>query len=83
MSLSAENSIRQANGDSGYEVTMLVKDDGVGYSGEDRRSDQLGMGIMRERAAAIGARLVLESQPGHGTQVSLTGGMKRGIYDEG
>ena len=69
--MSAETLDPPMNGDCGYEVTMLVKDDGVGYSGEDRRSDQLGIGIMQERAAAIGARLVLESQPGHGTQVTL------------
>jgi signal transduction histidine kinase len=60
-----------ASGNSGHEVTLVVKDDGVGYSGEQRRTGQLGIGIMQERAAAIGARLIQESQPGHGTQVTL------------
>jgi signal transduction histidine kinase len=60
-----------SNGNTQYEVTMAIEDDGVGFSGEQRRSDQLGIGIMQERAAAIRARLILQSQPGHGTQVTL------------
>jgi signal transduction histidine kinase len=52
-------------------VELVIRDDGVGYSsGEEPAS--LGIGIMRERAAAIQANLSLKSKPGYGTQVSLT-----------
>ena len=33
--------------------------------------DRLGLGIMRERAQAIGATLTIESEPGHGTRVTV------------
>ncbi len=55
----------------GYEVRLVIQDDGVGYSTGVLRSDHMGFSIMRERAAAIHADLSLESQPGHGTQVTL------------
>jgi signal transduction histidine kinase/PAS domain-containing protein len=71
MSLSAASLAPQLGGGARYEVKMVIQDDGVGYSGAQRRSDQLGISIMQERAAAIGARLIQESQPGHGTQVTL------------
>ena len=51
------------------EVKMLVSDDGHGFNTEDISPEHLGLGIMRERAEAIGARLKIESQIGHGTQV--------------
>ncbi len=56
-----------------YEVTLVIRDDGVGYSIlKDRRSTHLGIGIMKERAEAIHASLSMESRPGAGTQISLT-----------
>jgi signal transduction histidine kinase len=55
----------------GQEVKLVIQDDGVGYSSGDMRSDHMGINIMNERAAAIQARLSLESQPGYGTQVTL------------
>ncbi len=56
-----------------HEVRLVIRDDGVGYSPGIEKSTHMGIGIMRERAAAIQARLTLESQPGHGTQVTLIG----------
>jgi signal transduction histidine kinase len=53
-------------------VRLVVQDDGVGFSTGLIQSKSLGIGIMYERAAAIGADLALESQPGRGTQVILT-----------
>ena len=58
-------------GVAGYEVRLVIQDDGVGYSTGVLRSDHMGFSIMRERAAAIQASLSLESQPGHGTQVTI------------
>jgi two-component system nitrate/nitrite sensor histidine kinase NarX len=50
---------------------LVIQDDGVGYYMETVQSSHLGINIMRERAAAIGATLTFVSEPGHGTIVSL------------
>jgi signal transduction histidine kinase len=52
-------------------VELQVSDDGRGFDPSSVPSDHLGLGlgIIRERAEAVGATLKLESQPGHGTQV--------------
>ncbi len=60
-----------SNGVARHEVKLVIQDDGVGFASDNTRSDQLGIGIMQERAAAIQARLFLESQLGYGTQVTL------------
>jgi signal transduction histidine kinase len=59
------------------ELLIAVHDDGNGFDVEALdanygRSGSLGMVNMRERAAAIGARLTVRSQPGEGTTVALT-----------
>lgn len=72
LSLSTMPLTPDSTGESRYEVTLLIQDDGVGYSSKDRRSDQLGVGIMYERAEAIQANLSMKSQPGSGTQITLT-----------
>ncbi|WP_235502909.1 MULTISPECIES: sensor histidine kinase [unclassified Kitasatospora] len=57
------------------EVTLDVFDDGVGFdplalpSGEGRR---FGLHGMRERIAALGGRLTVESAPGEGTVVAVS-----------
>jgi signal transduction histidine kinase len=61
-----------ANGKPGYDVKLVIQDDGVGFYAESERASHLGLNIMRERAAAIQAALTLESEPGYGTLVSLT-----------
>jgi signal transduction histidine kinase len=53
-------------------VELCVKDDGRGFDVDRVPPDHLGLGIMRERAEAIGAELRIGSQPGHGTQVIVT-----------
>ncbi len=72
MCLSATPLMPDVNAETKCEVTLLIQDDGVGFSLGEAPSNRLGLGIMRERAAAIQADLSLKSQPGHGTQVSLT-----------
>jgi signal transduction histidine kinase/PAS domain-containing protein len=52
-------------------VKLVIQDDGVGFYPGTIQAGHLGIGIMRERAAAIQASLSLESEPGHGTRVSL------------
>jgi NarL family two-component system sensor histidine kinase LiaS len=58
----------------GYEegvVTMSIADDGCGF---DPRGEHAGMGLvsMRERAEALNGELVIESEPGRGTHLSVT-----------
>ncbi len=53
-------------------VKLVIQDDGVGFYSGISLSGHLGLGIMHERATAIQAALVLVSEPGHGTLVSLT-----------
>jgi len=54
------------------EVKLMIRDDGRGFDTRDEGTQHLGLAIMRERAAAIGATLSMESQTGHGTTVTLT-----------
>jgi len=52
-------------------VTLVVSDNGQGFDMESAHPDSLGLNIMRERAAGIGARLAVRSSPGCGTEVSV------------
>lgn len=56
---------------SAESVELAVRDDGSGFDLQRVPADHLGLRIMRERAAAIGAQLDIESQPGHGTRVRV------------
>jgi signal transduction histidine kinase len=71
VSLSAMPLPPDVNDLPGYEVKLVIQDDGVGFYAENDQSSHLGLNIMRERAAAIQATLTLESEPGYGTLVSL------------
>ena len=59
------------HGTGPIEVTMVIHDDGIGFTKDEADSGHLGMGIMRERASAVGATLSMESRPGYGTRVTL------------
>jgi GAF domain-containing protein/HAMP domain-containing protein len=50
-------------------VTLRINDDGHGFDLNNVPPDHLGLGIMRERAEAIGAILTIESEVGRGTEV--------------
>ena len=50
-------------------VELRVNDDGRGFNQAGISADHLGLGIMRERAEAIGAALAIESEIGCGTHV--------------
>jgi signal transduction histidine kinase len=64
--------------DDATELTVHIEDDGRGFQRSadstvgTRTAGQLGLRGMRERAALIGGRLSVESQPGRGTKVTLT-----------
>jgi signal transduction histidine kinase len=52
-------------------VKLRIRDNGRGFRSADARPDQLGLGIMRERAQAIGAEFHVKSEPGAGTKVTV------------
>jgi ligand-binding sensor domain-containing protein/signal transduction histidine kinase len=54
------------------EMRLSLGDDGRGFNlqGMDRTGGCLGLVGMRERAESLGGHLLIESQPGHGTQVT-------------
>jgi signal transduction histidine kinase len=57
--------------ESSGRVELQVRDDGRGFDPKDVPPDRLGLGIIRERAQAIGARLEINSQIGVGTRIVL------------
>lgn len=52
-------------------IVLEITDDGRGFDLARVPSGHLGLGIMRERAQAIGATLSVESRPGCGTQIKV------------
>jgi signal transduction histidine kinase len=53
-------------------VELSVGDDGQGFDLAQRPPGHLGVGIMHERAAAVGAIFAIASRPGEGTRVRVT-----------
>lgn len=53
-------------------VQLRLRDDGRGFDPASVPSGHLGLGIMRERAEAIGASITFQTQPGAGTEVIVT-----------
>lgn len=52
-------------------VLLSIIDNGRGFDPIQAPHNRLGLGIMQERANAIGANLFVDSQPGEGTQVTV------------
>ena len=57
---------------------LTVSDNGRGFDKAALPADSLGIGIMRERAEAVGAGLEIESKAEHGTVVKVTWMKKTG-----
>jgi ligand-binding sensor domain-containing protein/signal transduction histidine kinase len=51
---------------------LCIADNGIGFEPGKASSDHLGLGIMEERAASVGAAYRLESQPGQGTRILVS-----------
>jgi PAS domain S-box-containing protein len=64
-------------------VELRIGDDGRGFVVAGVSPDHLGLGIMRERAEAIGAILDIKSEPGHGTQVVVSWSGEQGRNHNG
>lgn len=56
----------------GDQVRLGITDNGTGFDPASVTADHLGLKIMRERSEAIGAKFSLYSEPGEGTQVTVT-----------
>lgn len=52
-------------------VVLTVQDDGIGFDSESIPAEHLGLRIMRERAQNVGAKLVVTSELGRGTEVRV------------
>jgi signal transduction histidine kinase len=52
-------------------ITLTVEDDGRGFDLGESMAEGMGLGIMRERAASVGAALQITSQPGDGTKIEV------------
>jgi two-component system nitrate/nitrite sensor histidine kinase NarX len=52
-------------------LALHIADDGRGFDVDGVPPTHLGVGIMRERAEAIGATLMIESEIGQGTDVTV------------
>jgi len=52
-------------------LLVVVSDDGHGFDVAAGREPGIGLAGMEERAAMLGGRLKIASQPGHGTRVAL------------
>ena len=52
-------------------VELVISDDGRGFDPDAVPSGRMGLGIIRERAHAIGAALDINTKPGCGTQIRV------------
>ena len=56
---------------AGVKVELYIRDDGRGFDLDDVPPERMGLGIMRERAEAVGAQLGIVSQTGWGTRLTV------------
>jgi signal transduction histidine kinase len=56
---------------NGQSVELRIRDDGRGFDPEQVPPDRMGLGIIQERAQAIGADLAIQSSLGKGTQITV------------
>ncbi|MBT3309419.1 MAG: GAF domain-containing protein [Gammaproteobacteria bacterium] len=59
---------------------VLIEDDGIGFDTEQNilpiEGEHIGLSAMQQRMEAIGGTLEIESEPGEGTRISITGAVK-------
>lgn len=57
---------------SGAEITITVRDDGLGFSSQDpRKPNSFGLVGLRERAYLLGGNATITSSPGRGTHIEV------------
>jgi PAS domain S-box-containing protein len=52
-------------------VELSIHDDGKGFDPQRTTSGHYGLGMMRERAEAVGAHLAVSSEVGHGAEIAI------------
>ena len=67
----ASVTLKQRDDGRGETLVLIVEDDGRGFDADETASGRLGLGIVAERAAAIGAELKVDSRLGEGARVSV------------
>lgn len=59
---------------------VLIEDDGIGFDTDQTtlpiEGEHIGLSAMQQRMEAIGGTLEIESEPGEGTRISITGAVK-------
>jgi signal transduction histidine kinase len=70
ISLHCEAAVRKPG--APLQATLTVRDNGRGFRPDGIAQDRMGLGIMRERAEAVGARLEIVSNAGQGTTIRLS-----------
>ena len=53
-------------------LSLVIKDDGKGFILSESSKSTMGLQSMHERAVLIGGELIINSQPGQGTEIILT-----------
>ncbi len=59
-------------------LELVIRDDGQGFNLDTVAANHLGLNIMRERAATIGATLEIESEVSQGTRISVIWNKSKG-----
>ena len=65
-------SVEVALESSAHRVALTIQDNGVGFDLQKDKLASMGISIMQERAAEVGAQLEIESQVSRGTRVNLS-----------
>jgi signal transduction histidine kinase len=65
------------------QVKLRIADNGRGFDLDKAPTDHLGLKIMRERAAAVGAHLTLQSEIGAGTEIVVLWAERQEAQPEG
>jgi signal transduction histidine kinase len=65
-------SLERADDATPGRVELRIADNGRGFDVDAVPPGHLGLSIMRERAEAVGAELVLRTAPGHGTELTVS-----------
>jgi signal transduction histidine kinase len=63
-------------------ASLSIRDDGAGFEGSAYLPGHLGIGIMNERTAAVGAHLRIDSARGRGTSVTVSWTESRAAPDQ-
>ena len=58
-------------GQTGAVTELRIRDNGLGFDLQQTFSGHYGLSMMRERADAAGVLLLVSSQPGHGTELTI------------